>query len=107
MDEPFGALDAHEPGPGMQAHLLRIWKEVDVTILFITHDLDEAVYLSDRIISTRRSARPHRRGDRQPRPRPRGPEQPGHFPATKRRLEEPIHHWKRDRNRTRKMFAAA
>jgi NitT/TauT family transport system ATP-binding protein len=49
MDEPFGALDA-QTRCHMQSHLLQIWKNVDVTILFITHDLDEAVYLSDRIV---------------------------------------------------------
>ena len=49
MDEPFGALDA-QTRASMQAHLLRIWERVDVTILFITHDLDEAIYLSDRVV---------------------------------------------------------
>jgi len=49
MDEPFGALDAQTRSQ-MQAHLLQIWKNVDITIVFITHDLDEAVYLSDRIL---------------------------------------------------------
>jgi len=49
MDEPFGALDAQTRAQ-MQKHLLSIWKNIDVTILFITHDLDEAIYLSDRII---------------------------------------------------------
>ncbi|MBC2603731.1 ABC transporter ATP-binding protein [Puniceicoccus vermicola] len=49
MDEPFGALDAQTRGQ-MQEHLLQIWKSIDVTIVFITHDLDEAVYLSDRIL---------------------------------------------------------
>ena len=34
----------------MQAYLLQIWTKVDVTILFITHDLEEAIYLSDRIL---------------------------------------------------------
>ena len=34
----------------MQSYLLQIWKKVDVTILFITHDLEEAIYLSDRIL---------------------------------------------------------
>jgi NitT/TauT family transport system ATP-binding protein len=48
MDEPFGALDA-QTRCSMQAHLLRIWESVDVTIVFITHDLDEAIYLADRI----------------------------------------------------------
>ncbi len=49
MDEPFGALDA-QTRAHMQSYLLKIWEAVDVTILFITHDLDEAVYLSDRIL---------------------------------------------------------
>ncbi|MEZ5328876.1 MAG: ABC transporter ATP-binding protein [Verrucomicrobiales bacterium] len=49
MDEPFGALDAQTRAQ-MQSYLLQIWRNVDVTILFITHDLDEAVYLSDRIL---------------------------------------------------------
>jgi NitT/TauT family transport system ATP-binding protein len=49
MDEPFGALDA-QTRCKMQGYLLDIWKSVDITIVFITHDLDEAVYLSDRIL---------------------------------------------------------
>ncbi|MDX1953140.1 MAG: ABC transporter ATP-binding protein [Verrucomicrobiota bacterium] len=49
MDEPFGALDAQTRAQ-MQSYLLQIWRKVDVTILFITHDLDEAIYLSDRIV---------------------------------------------------------
>ncbi|HWU83947.1 MAG TPA: ABC transporter ATP-binding protein, partial [Rhodocyclaceae bacterium] len=47
MDEPFGALDA-QTRCKMQGHLLDIWRNIDVTILFITHDLDEAIYLADR-----------------------------------------------------------
>ncbi len=49
MDEPFGALDAQKRAE-LQAHLKQIWMDVAVTIVFITHDLDEAVYLADRII---------------------------------------------------------
>ncbi|MCX7719641.1 MAG: ABC transporter ATP-binding protein, partial [Candidatus Sumerlaeaceae bacterium] len=49
MDEPFGALDAQTRAK-MQGHLLEIWRNLDITILFITHDLDEAVYLADRIL---------------------------------------------------------
>jgi NitT/TauT family transport system ATP-binding protein len=49
MDEPFGALDAQTRNL-MQKELLRIWKETKKTVIFITHSVDEAVFLSDRII---------------------------------------------------------
>ena len=49
MDEPFGALDAQTRNL-MQKELLRIWKETRKTVIFITHSVDEAVYLADRII---------------------------------------------------------
>lgn len=48
MDEPFGALDAITRET-MNDELLRIWDELGQTVIFITHDIDEAVYLSDRI----------------------------------------------------------
>jgi NitT/TauT family transport system ATP-binding protein len=92
MDEPFGALDA-QTRCSMQAHLLRIWEAVDVTVLFITHDLEEAVYLSDRIVVL--GANPGRIVEiiDVPVSRPRSPAQflSGHFLATKQRLEELIH----------------
>ena len=49
MDEPFSALDA-QTREGLQFELLRIQQATEKTILFVTHDLDEAIYLSDRII---------------------------------------------------------
>jgi NitT/TauT family transport system ATP-binding protein len=50
MDEPFGALDAQTRAQ-MQKYLLEVWKNIDITIIFVTHDLDEAVFLSDRILT--------------------------------------------------------
>lgn len=48
MDEPFGALDA-QTRSGMQEELLRIWKVYRKTVIFVTHSIEEAIYLSDRI----------------------------------------------------------
>lgn len=49
MDEPFGALDAQTRNK-MQVELLSIWERSKKTILFVTHSVDEAVFLSDRIV---------------------------------------------------------
>lgn len=49
MDESFSALDA-QTRLKMQNYLMEIWRKVDITIVFITHDLDEAIYLADRIL---------------------------------------------------------
>ncbi|MFD1708876.1 ABC transporter ATP-binding protein [Siminovitchia sediminis] len=57
MDEPFGALDA-QTRKEMQDLLLHVWEEEKCSVLFVTHDVDEAVYLSDRIYVM--SARPGR-----------------------------------------------
>ncbi len=57
MDEPFAALDA-QTRELMQAELLRIWSDAHKTVLFITHQIDEAIYLSDRVLVM--SARPGR-----------------------------------------------
>ena len=49
MDEPFGALD-YMTKINMQNELLRIRQKSKMTVIFVTHDIDEAVYLSDRIL---------------------------------------------------------
>ena len=57
MDEPFAALDA-QTREVMQSELLNIWQRAHRTVLFITHQIDEAIYLSDRVLVM--SARPGR-----------------------------------------------
>jgi NitT/TauT family transport system ATP-binding protein len=92
MDEPFGALDA-QTRCQMQSYLLQIWRNVDVTIVFITHDLDEAIYLADRILVLK--PHPGRLDEliEVSVPRPRSSEQliSPEFLATRKRLEDLIH----------------
>jgi len=57
MDEPFCSLDA-QTRLGMQQMLLELWQELHMTVVFVTHDVDEALFLSDRVlVSSRRPGR--------------------------------------------------
>ncbi|TFZ02627.1 ABC transporter ATP-binding protein [Ramlibacter henchirensis] len=89
MDEPFGALDALTR-ERMGLELLRIWQGTRKTVVFVTHGISEAVFLSDRVIAM--SARPGRvvRDLRIDLPRPRGPltQEDPRFLAACRELRE-------------------
>ncbi len=90
MDEPFGALDAQTRSL-MQELLLRVWQENRATVLFVTHDVDEAIFLADRVLVM--SARPGRIVDDIPvplaRPRRFEVQMEPEFLALKRR----VLHW--------------
>ncbi len=92
MDEPFGALDAQTRAT-MQMHLLDIWRNVDITVLFITHDLDEAILLADRIVVLKAHPGEVLEIIDVPVPRPRTAAQltGAAFRATRRRLDDLIH----------------
>lgn len=92
MDEPFGALDA-QTRCKMQTNLIDIWRNIDITVLFITHDLEEAIYLADRILVLKAHPGEVQEVIEVPVPRPRSVDQfiSPEFLATKKRLEELIH----------------
>lgn len=92
MDEPFSALDS-QTRRSMQQHLLRLWTSIALTICFVTHDLDEAILLADRIVVLSRRPGRIREIVPVPLPRPRSFEQLFSEPAriTRARLEALVH----------------
>lgn len=99
MDEPFGALDAQTRSI-MQEELLKIWSEFKTTVAFITHDLDEAIFLSDRIIVMRTLPGSIKEEIYVDLPRPRSPAVmlSDEFAAIRKRIMDLI------RDETRKVF---
>lgn len=91
MDEPFGALDAQTRAQ-MQNYLLEVWHNIDITVIFVTHDLDEAVYLSDRILALKANPGEVNEVIEVPVPRPRAPDMllSPEFQATRRHIDELI-----------------
>ena len=101
MDEPFGALDAQTRAQ-MQSYLLQIWESIDITIIFITHDLEEAIYLADRIFVLGSSSNQLQEIVEIPVSRPRKPDQflSSEFLSTKKHLEDLINPEKRSTAKT-------
>lgn len=93
LDEPFGALDA-QTRFSMQEWLLNVWRDLGRTILFVTHDVDEAIFLADRIVVM--TPRPGRIAEilRVELPRPRSLENltADTFTALKRRIMARLYH---------------
>lgn len=92
MDEPFGALDPYTRQK-MQKHLLDLWRNIDITIVFITHDMDEAVLLSDRIVVLKANPGEVQEIIEVPLARPRSPDivTDSHFLQLKARINSIVH----------------
>ncbi len=65
LDEPFGALDA-QTRVIMQQILTNMWQRLKISVLFVTHDIDEAIFLSDRVYCMTRAPRHHQGRNRHP-----------------------------------------
>ncbi|OUY07135.1 ABC transporter ATP-binding protein [Acinetobacter populi] len=92
MDEPFGALDPYTRQK-MQKHLLDLWQNIDITILFVTHDMDEAILLADRIVALKANPGEIREIIEVNLPRPRTPDimQSDEFKQLKAHVNHLVH----------------
>jgi NitT/TauT family transport system ATP-binding protein len=86
MDEPFGALDALTRR-NLQDELLRLWADLGKTVVFVTHNIEEALYLADRVVVMTYRPGTIKRDQRVELPRPRDPAGPA-FNALERELGE-------------------
>ena len=91
MDEPFAALDAQTRAT-MQAEVLRIWEKRTTTVVFVTHSLEEAVYLAERIIVLSEKPASIKASFTVDLPRPRDFAHPG-FVALRKQLGELVGTW--------------
>ena len=92
MDEPFGALDPHTRQK-MQKHLMDLWQNIDITIIFVTHDMDEAILLADRIVALKANPGEIKEIIEVHLPRPRTPElmQTPEFKKLRERVDDLVH----------------
>lgn len=92
MDEPFGALDPHTRQK-MQRHLMDLWQNIDITIIFVTHDMDEAILLADRIVALKANPGEIKEIIEVDLPRPRHPNQMlcPEFKALRQRVDQLVH----------------
>lgn len=92
MDEPFGALDPHTRQK-MQKHLMDLWANIDITIIFVTHDMDEAILLADRIVALKANPGEIKEIIEVDLPRPRDIEvmQSAEFKALRQRVDALVH----------------
>ncbi|MCU4576437.1 ABC transporter ATP-binding protein [Acinetobacter courvalinii] len=93
MDEPFGALDPYTRQK-MQKHLMDLWRNIDITILFVTHDMDEAILLADRIVALKANPGEIKEIIEVNLPRPRSMElmQSPEFKQLRERVDLLVHH---------------
>jgi NitT/TauT family transport system ATP-binding protein len=105
MDEPFGALDALTRH-NLQDELLRIWGNLRKTVLFVTHSIEESIYLADRIVVMTYRPGTVKRDLAVDLPRPRDPSSPA-FNELKKELTSLVmeEQWRHERDETRAVAA--